>query len=261
MSMDPVKTAKKLTRRLLDRFGYEMRKKGGFSRLPECAPEDRVLLERAGPFTMAALENRWTMLKSTRYVFEAKIPGAIVECGVWRGGSMMVSALALQAAGGDAARELWLFDTFAGMTKPTDNDVRDGDAALASWVADEREGYNEWCYASLEEVSKNIASTGYPMEKVKFVKGPVEKTLREKGNIPSEIAILRLDTDFYESTAIELELLYPRLAKNGVLIIDDYGQWSGSRKAVDEYLARRGIALLLQPIDDSGARMAIKTGP
>ena len=88
-----------------------------------------------------------------------------------------------------------------------------------------------------------------------MVKGKVEDTL--PGHAPDHIAVLRLDTDWYASTKHEMEHLYPRLARGGVLIIDDYGHWAGSRQAVDEYLAEHGIHLLLNRTDYTG-RMALK---
>jgi hypothetical protein len=85
--------------------------------------------------------------------------------------------------------------------------------------------------------------------------GKVEDTI--PADIPEKIALLRLDTDWYESTKHELIHLFPRLQKGGVLIIDDYGFWKGARKAVDEYFAENNIQILLNRIDDTG-RMAIK---
>ena len=83
-----------------------------------------------------------------------------------------------------------------------------------------------------------LHGTGYPPERIHFVRGPVEETL--PAGAPDEIALLRLDTDWYESTRHELEHLYPRLAAGGVLLVDDYGHWEGARKAVDEYFADHG---------------------
>jgi hypothetical protein len=100
-----------------------------------------------------------------------------------------------------------------------------------------------------------VLSVGYPEEKVHFVQGPVEETLPE--HAPAEIALLRLDTDWYASTKHELVHLYPRLAPGGVLIIDDYAYWRGARQAVDEYVNENELPLLLVRIDH-GARVAVK---
>jgi hypothetical protein len=114
---------------------------------------------------------------------------------------------------------------------------------------------NIWCYATLDEVKKNMKSTGYPEDKFKYIQGKVEETI--PATVPEKIAVLRLDTDWYESTKHELEHLFPLLNKHGILIIDDYGFWKGSRKAVDEYFAAMGIFPFLNRIDYSG-RLYVK---
>jgi hypothetical protein len=108
---------------------------------------------------------------------------------------------------------------------------------------------------SLEQVKKNFGDCGLDLGGAIFVQGPVEQTLLIESNIPKQIALLRLDTDWYASTKIELEVLYPRLVTGGVLIVDDYDCWQGSRAAVDEYFANN--APLLTPLDYE-ARIAVK---
>jgi hypothetical protein len=100
-----------------------------------------------------------------------------------------------------------------------------------------------------------VLGVGYPEERIHFVPGRVEETLPQ--NAPKDIALLRLDTDWYASTKHELQHLYPRLVPGGVLIVDDYGYWQGARQAVDEYLSENGLALLLNRIDHT-ARIAVK---
>ena len=112
-----------------------------------------------------------------------------------------------------------------------------------------------WCYAPLDAVREAVLSSGYPSRKITFVKGRVEDTLPQAA--PEKIAILRLDTDWYESTRHELETLYPRLVRGGVLILDDYGHWQGAKKAVDEYIEKNDLKLFLSRTDYTG-RVAIK---
>jgi len=205
------------------------------------------------PYTMTPVEKIAAMIDASRYVARMQIPGAIVECGVWRGGSTMAAALALREV--NDLRDLYLFDTFAGMTTPTDNDIDySGTSAAGRYAASAAADHNEWCYASLEDVRANMASTGYPADKCHFVKGDVLETLPSGG--PDQIAILRLDTDWYESTLHELKHFYPRLSPGGILIIDDYGYWQGCQKAVDEYFAERGP--FLGRIDSTG-KIAVKS--
>jgi hypothetical protein len=143
------------------------------------------------------------------------------------------------------------------MSGPIDTDVSIYSGKAIETFAETKlsEDSSDWCYAALDDVRKNIVSTGYPEELCHFIKGKVVDTIPDK--MPSDISILRLDTDWYESTRHELTLVFPQLKLKGVLIIDDYGHWEGARKAVDEYFARNKISILLNRIDYTG-RVAIK---
>ncbi len=192
------------------------------------------------------------------YVAKHKIPGDIVECGVWRGGSMMAAALALQAEQ-DVSRTLHLLDTFAGMPPPSEIDraARSGRSA-ASLLEEADSSSDLWALAPIDDVRANLESTNYPADRIRFIKGRVEDTIPREA--PAEIAILRLDTDWYESTRHELIYLYLKLSIGGILIVDDYGHWEGARRAVDEYVKDNGLVILLQRIDYTG-RIAVKIGP
>lgn len=173
------------------------------------------------------------------------------------GGSSMAAACTLLAKG-DRQRRIWLYDTFEGMVCPSAADVCfDGESASELWAGFRRQdGSSGWWNAPLEQVRANLLSTGYPPEGFVFVEGKVEDTLSDR--VPERVALLRLDTDWYESTRCELEHLFPRLVQGGVLILDDYGWWSGSRRAADEYFRREGIRILVNRIDSCGARLGIK---
>jgi len=197
------------------------------------------------------------LMDAVKYVHANRISGAIVECGVWRGGSVMAALITLKRLG-DTSREAYLYDTFEGMSAPTDQDVMfDGTKAEAVLkdVPREENVDNYWCYAGVESVRQNILKTGYPAQKLHFIKGKVEDTL--PAQLPGPIAVLRLDTDWYESTAHELKHLYPLLGEGGVLVIDDYGHWQGARKAVDDYFQNLGFAPLMGRLDYTG-RMMVK---
>jgi hypothetical protein len=169
----------------------------------------------------------------------------------------MLCAMALKALGDSPPRRrLWLYDTFAGMTEPTEKDVSSGGLGSREiWDASQRAGHNEWCYAPLEDVRRNVLSAGLGEDRFELVQGRVEETLAVRR--PERIALLRLDTDWYESTRQELNTLYPRLSPGGFLMVDDYGQWKGQRQAVDEYLAGLPNPPVLVRIDQS-SRMGIK---
>jgi hypothetical protein len=208
------------------------------------------------PQTMTSVERIYALYKAVQYLSAAGIPGAIVECGVWRGGSMMCAALTLMQCG-DSERELYLYDTFEGMVPPQEIDISfDGQAASDLLAGEPRGGDSYiWAYSPLETVRQNLASTRYPDRHIHYVRGPVEQTI--PATMPGSIALLRLDTDWYSSTHHTLQHLFPLLVKGGVLIIDDYGHWQGARRAVDEYFFETGTNILLNRIDYTG-RIAVR---
>lgn len=223
---------------------------------PDFTMQDVEIIKRVKSYTMTSPERIFALIQSVKYILNANIAGTIVECGVWRGGGMMAVADTLLKHG-KFDRDLYLFDTFEGMTKPSHLDISYlNESASALFSVQKVTDYSsEWCYAQMEEVQRNLFGTGYPQEKLKFIKGRVEDKLPSLA--PETIALLRLDTDWYESTRHELVHLYPRLSSGGVLIIDDYGYWEGAKKATDEYFSQNNIHILLQRIDSAG-RIAVK---
>lgn len=234
----------------------------GLDHQPTSFPPDfeaihHTIINKVRPYTMTSPERLYGLIESVQYVVKHQIKGAMVECGVWKGGSMMAIAETLLALG-DTSRDLYLYDTFEGMTAPTDADIDQLNRDAASQLKQDANKKSEsvvWAYSGLDEVKKNIARTGYPADKIHFVQGDILKTIPQ--TLPGQTALLRLDTDWYESTKHEMEHLYPLLVSKGVLIIDDYGFWKGSRKAVDEYLEAHQIGILLHRMDETG-RSAIK---
>jgi len=221
---------------------------------PDFEPRDREIALRVQPYTMTPPERIYALIRAVEHVCRRGIPGAIVECGVWKGGSMMAAALTLLKEG--EIRELYLYDTFEGMTTPTSKDVDASGRSAASWLARSERRPNEqdvWAYAPLKAVRAAMQTTGYDAQHVHFVHGPVERTI--PATVPGSIAILRLDTDWYESTKHELEHLYPLLSPGGILIVDDYGHWAGARQATDEFIA--GLPIFLCRTDYAG-RIAVK---
>ena len=227
--------------RYLTSFGQKLT---GLNHLiPELAPDDEAVLRAAKGLSMTSPVAQWELIQAIRHVEARQIPGDIVECGVWRGGNLVIAGLMRKRL--SFQRRIWAFDTFAGMTAPTEADLKPADQALdvrKKFLSLERGERNDWCFASEDDVLNNFEERVGDRE-LRTVKGPVEATLADPANLPDEIAILRLDTDFYESTKAELEILYPRLSRGGVLIIDDYGEWAGARKATDEFFAGQAIWL------------------
>lgn len=208
-------------------------------------------------YTMTSPERIVSLIEAVKYVEKNNIQGDIVECGVWRGGSMMAvcdTLLKLKITN----RKLFLFDTFEGMSTPDSIlDVDSKDNSAANYLSRNKKNEDDyiWAYSPIDSVKKNIYKTGYPEQNISFIQGKVEDTLPCK-NI-NEISILRLDTDWYESTKHEMIHLFPLLSKGGIIIIDDYGHWEGAKKAIDEYIADNNISLFLARIDYS-CRIGIK---
>lgn len=247
--------AKQIVQKTVNLFGYKI-----ISNSDPVIDRDEKFLRiygKCGKQTMTSKKRMHALYKAVEYVIDCGIPGDFVECGVWKGGSMMLVAYALREFNA-TDRKLYLYDTFEGMTKPTRNDYHTLNKKVNvfdKWKKEQKKNHNEWCYASLFEVKENMTSTGYPENNIIFVKGKVEEIIPK--TMPSKIALLRLDTDWYESTKHELIHLFPLVEKNGVLIIDDYGHWAGAKKAVDEYFADK--PMFFNRIDYT-ASIGIKTG-
>lgn len=214
---------------------------------PDFDAEKAATLAAVKPFTMTSPERVGAVCDAVRHIVRYGIEGAVVECGVWAGGMMMAAARTLRESG-DASRELFLFDTFAGMTSPTDADVtRAGTLAAETYE-------QSWTPAGVDAVRANMLSTGYPGERIHLVEGDVLETIPAEA--PERIALLRLDTDWYESTKHELEHLVERVTPGGILILDDYGHWPGARRAVDEFLETFDRPVFLARTDYTG-RIAV----
>jgi O-methyltransferase len=226
--------------------------------LVDADPRDREIIRGALPYTMTGVPRLQALVDAVRYVTAREIPGGFVECGVWKGGSVLAMIRTLQSLGVDD-RDIYLYDTFTGMTEPTEADTSQYyRPATELWEESDGRPFPEFFDPSIfseEGVRSTVLSSGYPEERIHLVRGPVEETLPEES--PGEIALLRLDTDWYESTRHELLHLYPLLGEGGVLILDDYGHWDGARKAVDEFFASEATPLLMNRIDYAG-RIAIK---
>jgi O-methyltransferase len=186
-------------------------------------PEFWEIFEGCKRYTMLGVDALYHIFKSVEYVCRNRISGDFVECGVFLGGSVMAAAESLRHFG-DTSRTIHLFDTFEGF--PSDTVDRD---AMGNTV------YFYGHPPFLSQVQRNLGRARYPADRIRMVAGPVERTLLDTP-LPAQIAFLRLDTDYYGSTKVELEQLYPRVVPGGVCTIDDYGTFRGARRATDEYL-------------------------
>jgi hypothetical protein len=186
---------------------------------------------------------------AVKYILENNIEGCIIECGVDSGNFEHIWINELMK--NNSVRDIYLFDTFGGLVEPTEYDYTCKDAKLYSMNKDEvyvtwkshviNEKVNGWCYTPLDTVKIRLNSTGYPQENLHYVVGDVMETLKDKTTIPEKIAILRLDTDWYESSKYELEQMYDNVVTGGIIIFDDYYHWDGQRRATDDFFKSRNI--------------------
>ena len=242
---------KNIIKKVLEERGYKIVRSSSF--YPADIYRDREFIKIykvCKTYTMASLQRSFALYKAIEYILRNKIEGDLVECGVWRGGQAMIMAFTLLKEG-DTKRKIWLYDTYAGMSKPAGIDIRvtDGMSVEEKWRKANKDEYNKWCYSPVEDVKKNLFSTGYPRKNIEFIKGNVERTI--PGQVAKKISILRLDTDWYKSTRHELTYLFPRLSFGGVIIIDDYGYWEGVRRAVDKYVRENNVKIFLVYCDNA----------
>ena len=186
---------------------------------------------------------------AVNYILKNNIEGCIVECGVESGNFEYIWINELMK--NNSVRDIYLYDTFGGLVEPSEYDYTCKDAKLYQMNKDEvyntwksyiiNENVNGWCYTPLDTVKHRLNSTGYPENKIHYVVGDVMNTLKDKSTIPEKIAILRLDTDWYESSKYELEQMYDNVVTGGVIIFDDYYHWDGQRKATDDFFLSRNI--------------------
>ena len=200
------------------------------------------------PYSMTSVERIECLYDSLEYIRTNNIKGDFVECGVWRGGNILgiIEYLNFHKM---LDRHVWLYDTFEGMTEPEDLDIDHTNNKAIDII----NLPHVKAYADLNDVKTNLNTSKFPKENMHYVIGDIVKTLNNSENIPKNISLLRLDTDWYKSTQKELEILYPKLENNGILIVDDYGHWQGSRKAVDEYF--QNIDHDFKQIDYTGITM------
>jgi hypothetical protein len=244
-------------KKIFRRFGYDVRRyvdSPSIGYPVDFSPHHKKIIERVFPHTITSLERIYALVEAVKYVVANNIQGAFVECGVYKGGSMMAVAMTLL---GDSVenRDLYLYDTFEGMPKPHAPDIDAWGKSARDFFEKKRlsDTSSLWANCPIEEVKKAMSSTGYPDDRIHYVKGLVEDTIPETA--PKQIALLRLDTDWYNSTKHEIVHLYPRVSRKGVIIIDDYGHFRGAKQAVDEFFSARGETPYLHRIDYTGRLM------
>lgn len=203
-------------------------------------------------YSMASWERLYANINSVKYLATSQIEGSIVECGVWRGGSMLTMLETLKQCS-ETSRDVYLYDTFTGMSSPTNEDGNFASKKFKELQTGEEK--SNWCCADLDDVKSTINLCDYPKEKIHYIKGKIEDTV--PGVIPDKISLLRLDMDWHDPTLHALDHMYSRVSNGGVIIIDDYGHWDGCRLAVNTFFKKNNSPILLNRIDYTG-RIGIK---
>ena len=239
---------KNLIKKIIKLFGYEIISKNDWLRnnenyIAEISANESAILNDIKEYTMTSIPSQWSLLQSIKHVIRNNVEGSFVECGIFRGGNIVLMSKLLEEH--KVEKNIFAYDTFQGMPLPgkDDLDLR-GNSSIDKFLElknSEKEG-SQWCYCDIQDVKNNIKKFNINyLKKINFIKGRVEETLLDINNLPKKISLLRLDTDFYSSTKIELNILFPLLEKNGILIVDDYGHFMGVKKAVDEFFSKKKV--------------------
>lgn len=232
---------KDIIKKILKTNGYSLVNDN--QKIVELTNKDDELIKLIQDYSMTPKIRIFNLLQSLRYIKQKKIIGDYVECGVWKGGSILLFKKFIENEDKESKKKIYAFDTFEGMTRPSNEDYDlDSNIKAAELLNNDKSKIsNLWGVCSLEEVKSNLKRNLKNINNIFFIKGNVEKTLMNKENLPEKISILRLDTDWYTSTKKELEVLYEKVSSGGVIIIDDYGHWGGSKKAVDEFFLNKYV--------------------
>lgn len=258
-SMNPVL---RLFKSLLKKINYDLNKIETYNfekEFPEANNFEKNLFKITSEYTMTSYERIFSLMKSIDFIRHNNVQGDFVECGVWRGGNLIIFQKFIEKY--NLQKKIYAYDTFEGMSNPEEIDrTFDGKSSIEALnkIRERKIKRDEnilVAECSIEKVLENFKKFSQK-ENLICIKGKVEETLKLKDNLPNKISILRLDTDWYSSTKIELEILFPLLEKNGILIIDDYGYWQGAKKAVDEYFKDKQFTMF--KIDFTG-RLIIKS--
>ncbi len=245
---------------LASKLGYEVSisQRGADQSGYDLADEANPHIQTVRSHTMLPQQRLVSLYQQAVFCEAAGLEGSFVECGTWKGGAVGLMALA-NLQHGSKRRHLHLFDSFEGIPEP--DEAIDGERAtqFARSVGGEAKGKLvalEQTYGAVGTLEANRELLeqiiGYDANYLHYHKGWFQDTLPKEADETGEIAILRLDGDWYSSTKVCLEHLYDRVVRGGFVILDDYGWYEGSKKAVDEFMAREGIKAFLNHIDNAG---------
>ncbi len=233
---------KLLVKKIFNKFNLEITSKNNFESrfnnyIAEISKEEEKILNEISYYALSSKANQWSIIQSLKYIKSKNLDGAIVECGIYKGGTLLLIIKIMESL--NLKRLLYGYDTFEeGFDALSKYDVDIKGKAVKEFK------FKEKFFPTKNDVLDifkkfNINQEYFP----KLIKGKTQDTLKISENIPDKISFLRLDTDIYEPTIEQLHVLFPRLCSGGILHIDDYGHCPGVKKAVDEYFKDSSIWL------------------
>ncbi len=195
-------------------------------------------------FNTSTIYDLWINYFSLKRIINNSVKGDIVECGVWKGISLVFFQKILNFYKIEE-KKIYGYDTFEGFPEPSEKDITIENIPMRQRYENSKlkNDSSNWNYCSLEDVKKNFQINQIETKNLELIKGKVENTLQNKKNIPKQISILKLDTCLYDSTKIELEILFSRLQTGGILIVDNYANYYGVRDAVKEFFINKNFKL------------------
>ena len=206
------------------------------------------LFLKVKPYTMISLHRLLNIYELSESVEKNKLKGAFVECGVWKGGCSAVMAYVAKKV--KSNRKIWLFDSFEGLPEPTGKDGTRAKNFASNRTSGSLKTINK-NVGTIQHVKRIFSKLRINMTNVNIRKGWFQHTLPKAKKEIGDIAILRLDGDWYESTKVCLENLYDPVVQGGFVVIDDYGTWEGCKKAVDEFFKKRNLKVKLIKTDNT----------
>lgn len=194
-------------------------------------------------YTMVSPRMLFELDDLTREVLKSGVRGSIVECGVWNGGSAAIMAATARDCSADV--DYWLFDSFEGLPKPTDDDP----AEVQDYY------FQGWNTGTAERAREAMQRVGVDPRRLNICAGWFEDTFPQQ-KIDS-IAVLHIDSDWYESVLRCLEAWFDKVAVGGVIILNDYNQWHGCNKAVADFIERRKLQITIHDSGKVGAHFFV----
>ena len=201
-----------------------------------------LILQLIPRYTKVSVKRLINLYRLTQQTNKLNLPGDIVECGVWNGGSAAMMGVAdRDDETSGRVRKLWLFDSFRGLPAPSN---KDGKQARETY-------FQGWCQGEPEKVKRIFRRFRLSLQYVSTVAGWFDETLHTADL--QTIALLHIDADWYASVKIVLDTLYDKVVEGGFVVLDDYWRWPGCREAVTDYLKEHQIqGVVLKQVDLHG---------